>query len=269
MNDAEIGSLRRLCVSLACEAGQLALDGRRAETARGAIGLSVHTKSSTTDLVTKYDRAAESLIRDRLARERPDDDVLGEEGTNITGTSGLRWIIDPIDGTTNFVYGYPAWGPSVAVAHGDTVLAGAVHIPMTGETFHAGLGLGAAVGDDAISVNNPDEVSSILVATGFGYDATHRGLQGRRAASLLSSVRDIRRSGSAAYDLCSVACGRVDAYYEDRLNEWDIAAGLLIASEAGAVASSFDGGPPTADSILVSPPGVHNALLGLMAESRH
>ncbi len=269
MNDTEIASFRRLCISLAREAGQLALDGRRTEMARGTNNLGTNTKSSATDLVTRYDQASESLIRDRLSQERPDDGVLGEEGTNIASRSGLHWIIDPIDGTTNFVYGYPAWGPSVAVAQGDTVIAGAVHIPMTGETFHAGLGLGAAQDDDPISVNDPQELSSVLIATGFGYDAEHRGVQGRRVASLLPSVRDVRRSGSAAYDLCSVACGRVDAYFEDRLNVWDIAAGLLIALEAGAVANSLDGGPPSAESILVSTPGVHASLLRLLAETNH
>ncbi|MGA1034638.1 MAG: inositol monophosphatase family protein, partial [Ilumatobacteraceae bacterium] len=111
MNDTEIASFRRLCISLAREAGQLALDGRRTEMARGTNNLGTNTKSSATDLVTRYDQASESWIRDRLSQERPDDGVLGEEGTNIASRSGLHWIIDPIDGTTNFVYGYPAWGP--------------------------------------------------------------------------------------------------------------------------------------------------------------
>lgn len=261
MTMSAIDELRQLCISLAQGAGEVALSGRIADT-NGAIGQPpAATKSSATDLVTRHDQAAERYIRERLAAERPGDGLLGEEGSSIESATGVRWIVDPIDGTTNFVYGIPAWGPSVAVAIDDVVVAGAVHFPATGETFHAGLGAGAALGDLPLSVTTIDDVSVALVATGFGYDPSLRAHQGERVARLLPRVRDIRRSGSAAFDLCSVACGRVDAYYEEHLNEWDLAAGLLIARESGALASSLDGGPPSPSSVLVSAPGIHAALV--------
>lgn len=265
MTVSTVDELRQWCISLAKGAGDVALSGRIADT-NGAIGQpSAVTKSSATDLVTRHDQAAERYIRERLAAERPGDGLLGEEGSAVASTTGVRWIVDPIDGTTNFVYGIPAWGPSVAVAVDDVVVAGAVHFPATGETFHAGLGAGAALGDLPLAVTTIDDVSVALVATGFGYDPSLRARQGERVARLLPRVRDIRRSGSAAFDLCSVACGRVDAYYEDHLNEWDLAAGLLIARESGALASSLDGGPPNPMSVLVSAPGIHAALIDCLA----
>lgn len=257
--------LRSLCIDLAEGAGRRALSGRSTDLTSTA-SVVAETKSSVTDLVTPHDRAAEDYIRKRLAAERPGDGFIGEERGDESGTTGLTWIVDPIDGTTNFVYGLPAWGPSVAVAVDDVVVAGAVHFPMTGETFHASLGGGAALGDVPIRVTSQRDVGTTLIATGFGYDAAVRSRQGHRIARLLPLIRDIRRSGSAAHDLCSVACGRVDAYIEDRLNIWDIAAGMLIACEAGAIATSFDGGPPTPDSIVVSAPGVHHALVKLLGE---
>jgi myo-inositol-1(or 4)-monophosphatase len=261
----DVDRLRSLCADLAVSAGSLALTGRREH------GVSAATKSSPTDLVTRFDRAAEEHIRARLAEARPDDAVLGEEHDPRAGTSGLEWVIDPIDGTTNFVYDLPAWCTSVAVRVAGSparILAGAVHVPTTGETFHAAVGRGAALGDRTISVSSAVDVSRALIATGFGYDAGHRGLQGRRVAALLPLVRDIRRSGSAAYDLCAVACGRVDAYVEDAVNDWDVAAGLLICAEAGALASDSLGGPVTSADVVVSAPGIHRALLDLLASTR-
>ena len=260
-----LGNLRQLCIALAREAGELALEGRSRDLAEAPGHPPAEAKSSATDLVTQHDRAAEAHIRRRLNEIRPGDGLLGEEGSDITGTTGLRWIVDPIDGTTNFVYGAHAWGPSIAVEVNGKVVAGAVHIPSNGETFHAAYGFGAALNDQQLQVNRIDEVATALIATGFSYDPDSRREQGRRVAALLPKVRDIRRSGSAAVDLCSVACGRVDAYYESHLNEWDVAAGLLIAREAGALASSFDGGSPTPDALVVCAPGIHRALLELLA----
>lgn len=258
MTAALVDSLRRIAIELAHDAGQRALAGR--ESARGTP-LNTTTKSSVTDLVTEHDQAAEDFIRQRLVQMRPDDGVIGEEGTSLGSRSGVTWIIDPIDGTTNFVYGGVAWGPSVAAALDGEVIAGAVHIPATGETFHAGRGYGAAVNDHPIEVNPVTTLAQALVATGFGYDSMLRAKQGSRIAQLLPEIRDIRRSGSAAYDLCSVACGRVDAYVEDHLNSWDVAAGLLIATEAGAITSAIDGGPVTPASVLVAAPGIHADLV--------
>ncbi len=263
---AVVDELRALCVELAESAGALALTGRREHA------VDTDTKSSPTDLVTRFDRAAEEHIRDVLARRRPDDAVLGEEHAARPGTSGLEWVVDPIDGTTNFVYDLPAWCTSVAVriagsGSPGTVIAGAVHVPTNGETFHAGAGRGARLGERPLSASAATDVARALVATGFGYDATHRGVQARRIAALLPRVRDIRRSGSAAHDLCSVACGRVDAYVEDTVNDWDVAAGLLICAEAGAVASDSLGGPVTASDVVVAAPGIHAALLAALGEA--
>jgi myo-inositol-1(or 4)-monophosphatase len=259
----DVGRLRELCIELAESAGTLALTGRRSH------GVRADTKSSPTDLVTRFDRAAEEHIRERLARHRPDDAVLGEEHPARSGTSGLEWVIDPIDGTTNFVYDLPAWCTSVAVRVAGSgspgrIVAGAVHVPASGETFHAGAGCGASLGDRPIAASAADDVSRALVATGFAYDASRRARQGRRIAALLPRIRDVRRSGSAAYDLCSVACGRVDAYVEDAVNDWDIAAGLLICAEAGAAASDSRGLPVTAADVVVTAPGIHSALIDLL-----
>lgn len=264
--DPDIDRLRALCIELAESAGALALAGRRAQE------VSADTKSSPTDLVTRFDRAVEDHIRSVLADRRPDDAVLGEEHASRPGTSGLEWVIDPIDGTTNFVYDLPAWCTSVAVriagsGSPGTVLAGAVHVPPTGETFHAGAGCGARLGERPLAVSAADDVSRALIATGFGYDAAHRGVQARRIAALLPQVRDIRRSGSAAHDLCSVACGRVDAYVEDAVNDWDVAAGLLICLEAGATATDSTGGPVRASDVVVAAPGIHAELLVALGDA--
>ncbi|MEY2974436.1 MAG: hypothetical protein RIR49_856 [Actinomycetota bacterium] len=262
---SDIDRLRRLCIDLAESAGALALTGRRDH------GVRPDTKSSPTDLVTRFDHAAEEHIRSRLLLARPDDAILGEEHPARAGTSGLEWVIDPIDGTTNFVYDLPAWCTSVAVrvaASGSPgrILAGAVHVPSAGETFHAGAGRGAALGANPISASTAGDLSRALVATGFAYEAAHRARQGRRMAALLPCVRDLRRSGSAAYDLCTVACGRVDAYVEDSVNDWDVAAGLLICAEAGAVASDSRGRPVRADDVVVAAPGIHGALVEALRE---
>lgn len=262
-DDTLVEGLRALCIELAESAGALALAGRRDHA------IDTDTKSSPTDLVTRFDRAAEDHIRAVLARRRPDDAVLGEEHAVRPGTSGLEWVIDPIDGTTNFVYDLPAWCTSVAVRIAGSgspgrVIAGAVHVPTIGETFHAAVGRGARLGERPLAVSDARDVSRALVATGFGYDAAHRGVQARRIAALLPQVRDIRRSGSAAYDLCAVACGRVDAYVEDAVNDWDVAAGLLICLEAGARASNSSGGPVAASDVVVAAPGIHAALLNAL-----
>ena len=228
-DSADVNDLRSLCIDLAVSAATRAAEGR-AQRAR----LDAETKSSVTDLVTEFDRAAESYIRGRLLSERPRDGVIGEEGVDVPNTSGLTWIVDPIDGTTNFVFGLPAWGCSIAVTQGDTILAGAVHLPALEETYSAASGKGASLNGNNLTSSQSTSLHTALVATGFAYDSRRRSQQGTLVAKLLPQIRDIRRSGSAAYDLCCVAAGTVDAYYEHGLSIWDIAAGVLIAREAGA-----------------------------------
>ncbi len=281
--DGLAGELRHLAVDLAEEAGQLALAARRSGGAGRRSGL--RTKSSGTDLATDADRAAEQLIRSRLAATRPDDGVLGEEGGESPGSSSLVWLIDPIDGTTNFVYDFPAWAVSVAVAEragpdgpprpaplaallggAGRLLAGAVHAPVAGETFAASLGGGATHDGRRLRVDpGPLELGQALVATGFGYASSARRAQAGLLAHVLPAVRDIRRAGAASLDLCSVAAGRVDGYYEAGLNPWDLAAGLLIAVEAGAASRAIEGLPPGGPTLVVSRPGLAEPLAGLLA----
>lgn len=240
----EYQSLRTLAEDVAQAAAELVWDRR---SNQGPID----TKSSSADMVTATDRAAEELLVSRILAARPDDSIVGEEGTGVVGTSGFRWVLDPIDGTANFVYGYPGFGVSVAVQHeiapqamttpDVTTVVGVVVDIMhsdtldgSGDRYSAALGAGATRNGEAISVSGADALEQSLVATGFSFLSERRARQGAALAQILPNIRDIRRQGSAAVDLCSVACGRVDAYFEIGLNEWDLAAGALIAAEAGA-----------------------------------
>ncbi len=256
--------LRELAVELAASAGALALDGRRSL----GIGQTVahDTKSTPTDPVTEFDRAAEALIVDTLRSRRPDDSIVGEEGADHVGSSGLVWHIDPIDGTANFVYDLPAWCTSVAVVDEHGPLAGAVFAPVTDELFSAARDAGATLNGAPIHCSTASELPTALIATGFNYSPTTRERQARRLASLLPRVRDVRRYGSAALDLCFVAAGRFDAYFEEHLNSWDLAAGVLIASEAGAVTSNLSGGPADTGAVVAAAPQLHAALVDLIAE---
>jgi len=253
-------ALRDLCARYARAAGELALAGRR----QAGHGLGRSTKSSPTDLVTEFDQAAERLIVDAIRADRPDDAIVGEEGTDQPGISGYAWHIDPIDGTTNFVYDLPAWSCSVGVTYDGATVAGAVYVPPLDELFTAAAGAGADLNGTAIRVNPISDTSVALVATGFAYQPTTRTAQAELVAELIGHVRDIRRLGSAAIDLCHVACGRVDAYYELGLNSWDITAGELIAREAGASTSDWSGAAPTPQRLLAAAPGIHAALLRLL-----
>ncbi len=251
--------LLHLATELAMAAGTLVREGR-------AGGLrDVQVKSSSTDVVTEFDKAAEAAIVAGIMAARPDDAIVGEEGTARPGTSGLAWHIDPIDGTTNYLYGLPLYGVSIGVADAAGVLAGVVCAPAIGEVFTAVRGGGASCNGSPIRVNPIERVDQALVATGFSYHAERRRRQASVVAHLLPRVRDIRRLGAASLDLCFVACGRVDAYYEVGLNSWDMAAGELIALEAGAVSSDFAGGAARPDQLFVSAPGVAGALRELLA----
>lgn len=250
--------LLHLARSLAVEAGQLVLDGRA-----GGVRAS-ETKSTPTDMVTEFDRAAEALIVGRLRTVRPGDGIVGEEGTDDPGTTGVRWLIDPIDGTTNFLYGLPGYAVSIAAADEQGAVVGAVYVPTQRELFSARRGGGATLNDAPISCSSLSDPSTALVGTGFAYHPERRAAQARRVARLIASVRDIRRLGAAAVDLCFVACGRLDAYFEEGLGPWDLAAGELIAREAGCRTGDFDGGPARPGEVLVANPTLFGPLAALV-----
>jgi myo-inositol-1(or 4)-monophosphatase len=252
-------ALVELARTLAAGAAELIVAGRRA----GLTGVS--TKSSATDMVTEYDRRSERYIVERLHEMRPDDALVGEEGTSTTGTTGLTWLIDPIDGTTNYLYGLAGYAVSVAVADGHGPLAGAVAIPALGELFSAARGHGARCNDAPVRCSTTVELATALVATGFSYQRQRRRAQAVRVAGLIDQVRDIRRIGAAAGDLCYCAAGRVDIYFEEHLNPWDLAAGEIIAREAGCRVGDLRGGPVRADSVLVAPPALFEPMVELLA----
>ncbi|MDP9027480.1 MAG: inositol monophosphatase, partial [Actinomycetota bacterium] len=239
-----------LARAITIEAGELAAR-RRGEGVQVAA-----TKSTIVDVVTEADREVELLIRSRLNDARPDDAILGEEGGSASGTSGLSWLVDPIDGTVNYLYGIPHYAVSIAVVEGEpdpltwTGLAGCVLNPAIGELFTAARGEGAYLAG-ALSATVPIRVAApvplelALVNTGFAYNGTTRGLQGEVVTRLLPLVRDIRRMGTASLDLCMVASGRTNAYVERTLSPWDHAAGAIIAREAGAVVKGFGDAAPS------------------------
>jgi len=256
-------------------AGRLVVDDRPDD-------LRVASKSSATDPVTEMDQRSQELLVRLLGEERPDDAVLGEEQGGSAGTSGLTWVVDPIDGTVNYLYGIPSYAVSVAVVTGDPTragqweaVAGAVHNPETDELFHAHLGGGAHLttpaGTRTLRASGAGDLAVALVGTGFSYAAAVRARQAALLVDLLPRVRDIRRHGSAALDLCGLAAGRLDAYYEAALNPWDRAAGELVAREAGCVL----GGPvdevPTRDLVWGAAPGIAAEFGPLVRElsSRH
>jgi len=246
--------LLAIAVPIARRAGEMVRDGRAAGR------LDVDTKSSATDMVTQFDTASERLIVDAILESRPDDGFVGEEGTEVTGSSGVRWIIDPIDGTTNFLYDLPGYNVSIAAAVDGIVVAGAVYLPTADEMFCAELGGGAQLNGRAIRCGDTTELSQALVATGFSYHRESRLSQAARLGVLIGSVRDIRRLGAAAADLCHLAAGRVDAYYEQYLNEWDTAAGGLIAREAGAIVGTFNGFAGEPDGLVAATPVLYPQL---------
>ncbi len=271
--------LLELATSVAVAAGRLLLG-------RGGRPEVVATKSSPTDVVTEADRAAETMIRDLIAADRPGDRILGEEGGETGGRCGeggesrVRWIVDPLDGTVNYLYGLPDWAVSIAAEADGTVVAGAVFVPRRGELFSAALGGGAWLsrgaldwpGEDApqpvrLACNTGVPLDRALVATGFGYEAGRRLVQGEVLRAVLPRVRDIRRGGSAAVDLCSVASGGVDAYYERGVNLWDIAAGGLIAAEAGARVTGLHGRPASPSMTIAAAPPLLGALQDLLAST--
>jgi myo-inositol-1(or 4)-monophosphatase len=218
-------------------------------------------KSSAVDFATQMDQQAESLIVKRLLAARPEDGIIAEEGAAQPSKSGITWVIDPLDGTVNYLYGLPGWNISIAAKNSDGVVAGVVFAPTINSLWKATKGGGAYLNNKAIKCNDPVNLNLALIATGFSYDLELRKEQGARIQKLIPQIRDLRRNGAAAVDLCYVAMGAVDAYFESSLKEWDFAAGGLIATEAGALISGRTGGAPDGDMVVCAGPSLHAQLL--------
>jgi myo-inositol-1(or 4)-monophosphatase len=243
-----------LALEAAHVAGMLLRDGRPED-----LGVAA-TKSSSVDVVTEMDLAAEKVITELIAGRRPDDGLLGEEGASSEGSSGVRWVIDPLDGTVNYLYGLPTWCVSIAAElHGET-LVGVVEVPSRAETLHAVRGGGAFLNGRPIHCGEAPEMAQALVGTGFGYLRRRRVQQAAVAAELIPRFRDIRRAGSGAIDLCDVAVGRLDGYYERGLHPWDHAAGVLVATEAGALTGGRPGEPASGELTVAAKPGLFEPL---------
>jgi myo-inositol-1(or 4)-monophosphatase len=266
-----------IAVTVARQAGEFLRAGRSVE-------LVIETKSSPTDVVTQMDTAAERLIATAIAARRPTDTLLGEEGSGAAVSSSLRpvsadadacgsavrWIVDPIDGTVNYLYDLPQWAVSIAAERDGVVVAGAVFDPSKNEMFTAELGGGAHLNGRPIRVSACAELGLALVGTGFSYDAGRRARQAEVVRSVLPVVRDIRRMGAASLDLCALACGRLDGYFERGLNLWDHAAGGLIAAEAGARVEGLAGTAASTAFVVAAPltlfAALHDLLAGLGAD---
>ena len=275
---ADLDELLEIAVTVARSAGDLLLDGlHRSRT-------SVRTKSTGTDMVTEMDLASEALIAGWLHRQRPGDAIVGEEGARQEGSTGVRWIVDPLDGTTNYLYAWPAFAVSIAAELDGLVAVGVVHDPSHAETFTAIRGVGAWMskrdsaagvpdtvpahdGRTPLQVDAPPRLADALVGTGFNYDATLRARQAEVLTRVLPVVRDIRRAGAAALDLCWVASGRIDAFFEAGLQPWDWAAGALVAGESGAWVGDLEGGPPSRSMTMAAPPELAVPLRALLVEA--
>lgn len=267
---SDLDDLLQIAATVARSAGELLLDGlRRART-------SVRTKSSRTDLVTEMDLASESLIATSLHRERPGDAILGEEGARREGTTGVRWIVDPLDGTTNYLYAWPAFAVSIAAEVDGVVTVGVVHDPSHQETFAAIRGRGAwlanidggtAESGTPLRLDSPPMLGDALIGTGFNYDPALRVRQASVLTHVLPAVRDVRRAGAAALDLCWVAAGRLDGFFEAGLQPWDWAAGALVAGESGASVGDLQGGPPSGSMTLAAAPELAAHLRALLLDA--
>jgi myo-inositol-1(or 4)-monophosphatase len=242
--------LRELAVRLAIAAGEELLARQRSLSIDAA---GVETKSSASDPVSAADRASEKLITDGLTAARPGDGLLGEEGASRPSSTGLTWVIDPLDGTVNYLYGRPDWCVSIAVEDVHGALVGVIHQPRTGTTWSAVRDHGAYRNDRRLGPPRQTELPTALVSTGFSYLPERRAEQAALLQDVLPAVRDVRRGGSAALDLCTVADGTADAYYEHLIQPWDVAAGALIAREAGATVVR---GPVFPQGILAAAPSV-------------
>jgi myo-inositol-1(or 4)-monophosphatase len=257
------GDADHLVVELAAVALEAATAAARVLSKGTAGDLDVETKSSATDMVSNVDLASEAAVAEVLARRRPDDAVLGEEGTTAPGTTGVRWVVDPLDGTTNYLFGLPQYAVSVAAELDGETAVGVVMDPSRDEIWAAARGWGARRNGTPVRVaSGRSTLSTALVATGFGYQSDRRGWQAQVLTRVLPAVRDVRRFGAAALDLCWVGGGRFDAYYEWGLNPWDLAAGELICREAGGRAGPLEG-----RVIVAATPELYGPLCDLLAEA--
>jgi myo-inositol-1(or 4)-monophosphatase len=247
-----------LATEAAREAGALLLELRRSPAA------GVRSKSSATDLVSEADERAERAIVTAIRKRRPDDAVVAEEGSSASGSSGVSWYVDPLDGTTNYLYGIPQWAVSICCADSAGPLAGVVFDPVRGELFHAMRGGGARLGERRLAVTDKSDLASALIATGFGYDAGQRVTQGRLLQQMLGSVRDVRRAGAASLDLAFVAAGRLDGYFESVDKPWDWMAGALLVREAGGRVTELTPANPAFPRIIATGVGIHDPLLALI-----
>ena len=252
--------LLELATAVAYAAGRLVRE-RREAVLRMPVSA---TKTTPTDIVTESDTAAEELIRERLLAARPGDGLVGEEGASVSGRSGVEWVVDPIDGTVNYLYGIPQYAVSIAAVVEGRAVAGVVHNPAGAETWTATRGRGAALNGRPVRESGCDRLDRALVATGFGYDPRRRARQADILRNVVPHVRDIRRAGAASLDLCAVATGRVDAYYERGLKAWDLAAGGLIAEEAGAVVAGLRGAAAGEDLVIAAGPALFTVLHDLL-----
>ena len=246
--------LKEVATTLALEAGELIVTRRK-----GHIEVA-STKSSSVDVVTEVDRESEALLYGRLAELRPGDGFLGEEGQVQESSSGITWVVDPIDGTVNFLYDIPHYAVSIAAVSGPPipgqwqVEVGAILNPVTGELFHAARGEGSFLGDRRLQIGRPPEFSQALLGTGFGYSTAVRAEQARLMSALIPEVRDIRRAGAASLDFAYVAAGRLDIFFERTLSPWDHAAGELIVTEAGGAIAGISHAPPGKQGIFAGHP---------------
>ena len=238
--------------------------GAQLRVAFARTDLLVASKSTPTDPVSEADQAAETLIRERLTAARPGDGILGEEEGDAAGTTGIRWIVDPLDGTVNFLFGIPQWAVSIACEDADGAIAGVVYDPMRDEMWRAQRGGPARCNDTVLRGSDKSDLAHALFATGFGYEAEVRGVQGAAVARVLPQVRDIRRLGSAALDLAWTAAGRYDVFYERGLKAWDLAAGALLCRQAGLEVVLLDPAPPLPSGVLVAPASLVEPVLALL-----
>lgn len=256
----------RVAREIAKKAGEILL-ASRPNPARLQL-LDTTSKSSPTDLVSAMDQASENYIVDQIQNQFPDDGIIGEEGTNRRGTSGRNWIVDPLDGTINYLYGAEQWAVSIALEDEQGLLLGVVFAPALGVEYFALRGEGAvridARGETHLPLVSETSLSRALFATGFSYESSKRRKQAETFVHVLPYIQDIRRKGSAALDLCMVADGAVDGYFEVGAKPWDYSAGVLIATEAGAVASGLFGEPVSPDYVICAAPRLHSEMLRLL-----
>lgn len=239
----------KLALESAVAAGEILMDRPAA--------FEISTKSSAIDIATQMDEAAERLIVERIRSNRPGDAIVGEEGAQVSGSSGIRWVIDPLDGTVNYLYGLPGWCVSIAAKDREGTVVGVVHAPSLGMTWQAVRGSGAFLNGQRISTSEVSQLDKALIATGFSYSREVRQGQSEAIKKLIPLCRDVRRLGAAAVDLCHVASGGVDGYFEVGLKEWDLAAGALIATEAGALVT---GGESDEVMVIAANPKLHQTL---------